>query len=1005
MKTKFLYILLVLLLFHLALSDVYAGVGIGNKITISGVVKDQSNEPIIGASIILKVGNSSSSSVSDVSGRFNISANAQGVSLFQIEVSSIGYKSAGNVYSVSSLKEGKGIVTVKMLEDSPKNKKKSSEIVAQDFSISSSNDYAFSFQNPTVSSRKTPQQLYNEANNYYYGNNGVSKDDKKAFELYSLAAERGNAEAQGQLGYLYDKGEGIAQNKEKALFWYRKSANQGNMIAQCNLGIKYEKGDGVEKDYTTALYWYKKSADQGLKDSQFKLGYFYAMGLVPIDYKLAMQWYLKAAEQNHALSMHNIAIMYERGQGVPADKSKALAWYNKAIEHGDDTAKQNASNLVSQGIKPATVTLNSQMAVTSFKLLENDLTATTRGTEKIDYNGDRAALIKIVTPERGFAFDGGALGIVSTEDRTGEIWVYVPNRAQKLTIRHSSHGVLHNYYYPVTIKSGKTYEMVLQTGNQQNNQPHEKNESNYLKGLDYYIGQNGVKSDAHIAFHYMKLAADQDNNQEAYCLLAQMYENGLGVEKDFQKALSYYERGTKNNDPFWSNWALANIAMMHYEGRGTIKNVNKAKQMLQSLAQENDMLAEYYLGSIYLDEKNYKQAILWYNKSADQGSLLAYNDLGYMYLEGEGVKKDYTKALNYFTTAIDRGFIGSKCSLGRMYENGWGVIQDISKAVCLIREAADFGSRAGQYHLGRLYENGIGIKRDMLEAISWYRKSAEKNYEKAQKRLQELEELMAQGQSIKTTLQPTVNSTVKAQSTIRPITQASYMPQKRFALIIGNGDYEDGLLANPVNDAKDIRSKLIELGFEVMGGTNMKKKGEMMDSVRIFCTKAIDYDAVLFFYSGHARQDNGINYLIPTRTDIQNPGDIVDQCLSMSWVVDQMQRTGAKNVVVLLDACRNAPPIQKLTRDEGAKGLADMLVHTGTFIGFATRSGAVALDGHGQRNSPYTAALLKMLNVPGLNHVDLFNRVKKEVYNATGKKQMPTVDDQLVEDFIFNQKR
>jgi uncharacterized caspase-like protein len=179
----------------------------------------------------------------------------------------------------------------------------------------------------------------------------------------------------------------------------------------------------------------------------------------------------------------------------------------------------------------------------------------------------------------------------------------------------------------------------------------------------------------------------------------------------------------------------------------------------------------------------------------------------------------------------------------------------------------------------------------------------------------------------------------------------------------------------------------------------------MIDSVRRFCAKAIGYDAVLFFYSGHARQDNGINYLIPTRTDIQNEGDIDDQCLSMNWVVDQMQRTGAKNVVVLLDACRNAPPIAQLTRDGGAKGLADMQVHTGTFIGFATRAGAVALDGRGQRNSPYTAALLKMLSVPSLNHVELFNRVKKEVYNSTGKKQLPTVDDQLVEDFIFNLKR
>ena len=49
----------------------------------------------------------------------------------------------------------------------------------------------------------------------------------------------------------------------------------------------------------------------------------------------------------------------------------------------------------------------SQLSVARFQLLENDLTANTRGTEKMDQNGERAALIKIPTPERGFVFDGG----------------------------------------------------------------------------------------------------------------------------------------------------------------------------------------------------------------------------------------------------------------------------------------------------------------------------------------------------------------------------------------------------------------------------------------------------------------------------------------------------------------------------------------------------------------------------------------------------------------------
>lgn len=104
------------------------------------------------------------------------------------------------------------------------------------------------------------------------------------------------------------------------------------------------------------------------------------------------------------------------------------------------------------------------ISVASFKLLETDLTATMQGTSKKDQNGETAALIKIVTQEQGFSFDGGSLGIVGSENKNGEIWLYVPRHAQKLTITHKSFGVLRDYYYPIPIQGAKTYEMLLDIG-------------------------------------------------------------------------------------------------------------------------------------------------------------------------------------------------------------------------------------------------------------------------------------------------------------------------------------------------------------------------------------------------------------------------------------------------------------------------------------------------------------------------------------------------------------
>lgn len=103
------------------------------------------------------------------------------------------------------------------------------------------------------------------------------------------------------------------------------------------------------------------------------------------------------------------------------------------------------------------------MKVKSFRKLDMDRTADLAGTSKMSANGT-AALIKVVTFDRGFSFDGGTLGIVDVENKEGEIWVYVPPRAQKLTVSHAKYGVLREYLYDVPIESACTYELVLDPG-------------------------------------------------------------------------------------------------------------------------------------------------------------------------------------------------------------------------------------------------------------------------------------------------------------------------------------------------------------------------------------------------------------------------------------------------------------------------------------------------------------------------------------------------------------
>lgn len=110
------------------------------------------------------------------------------------------------------------------------------------------------------------------------------------------------------------------------------------------------------------------------------------------------------------------------------------------------------------------VAMAQSMSVASFRYDEKDLTANSAGTMKYDQNGDKCALIRIQTTEKGFAFDVGVLGVTDVDDKhVGEVWVYVPRGVKMITIRHAQLGTLERYAFPVSIQEGRTYVMHLTT--------------------------------------------------------------------------------------------------------------------------------------------------------------------------------------------------------------------------------------------------------------------------------------------------------------------------------------------------------------------------------------------------------------------------------------------------------------------------------------------------------------------------------------------------------------
>jgi len=92
---------------------------------------------------------------------------------------------------------------------------------------------------------------------------GVVQDYKEAVKWYRLAAEKRIANAQNNLGWMYDKGKGITQDYKEAVKWYRLAAKQGYATAQNNLGVMYVMGKGVTQDYVRACMWFNLAASNG----------------------------------------------------------------------------------------------------------------------------------------------------------------------------------------------------------------------------------------------------------------------------------------------------------------------------------------------------------------------------------------------------------------------------------------------------------------------------------------------------------------------------------------------------------------------------------------------------------------------------------------------------------------------------------------------------------------------------------------------------------------------
>ncbi|MCE8464199.1 PEGA domain-containing protein [Bacteroides nordii] len=168
-----------------------------------------------------------------------------------------------------------------------------------------------------------------------------------------------------------------------------------------------------------------------------------------------------------------------------------------------------------------------KIEVASFNRMETDITARVTAPKR-DQNGEVCALVRIVTTVKDLMFEPDALGITARENKPGEIWLYVPRGARRISIMHDKYGVLRNYFYPDIIDKSTVYEMEVRVNDGTSHEPVDTNTQLLVMRPDpadatIYIDDEKVPTEKGLFTATMK------KGSHTYRVEAPMYASEAGV--------------------------------------------------------------------------------------------------------------------------------------------------------------------------------------------------------------------------------------------------------------------------------------------------------------------------------------------------------------------------------------------------------------------------------------------------------------------------------------------
>ena len=219
----------------------------------------------------------------------------------------------------------------------------------------------------------------------------------------------------------------------------------------------------------------------------------------------------------------------------------------------------------------------------------------------------------------------------------------------------------------------------------------------------------------------LALPRAQLGDAAAQTLVAEIFEQGLGVKRNRKDAAFWYGQAAEGGNPS----AMFKYALLLMEGSVVPRDRAKADEMMKKAADAGNPSAQFNYAQVLVanspGEKGLREAMPYYEKSAEQGIADSQYALSQIYLNLKDLPEEKRKrAREWLHRAARAGYDTAQFDLAIWLVNGTAGKRDYEAGFNWMKQAAEGGNVAAQNRLAHLYVNAIGTRPNPVEAAKWF---------------------------------------------------------------------------------------------------------------------------------------------------------------------------------------------------------------------------------------------------------------------------------------------